>query len=157
MIRFSPSVIFVRFLMLLQLFSSLLHAGTSVATVFNPCVTPTDLPSPLLRPPPSCFPLVKIIISQPYTPLSLRKHQTFPEKKRKGSKYLRSKRAGSSVISFPSIVLIPLNYLPAALTLLPKWVEMWFVQYSTADGVYMAILSRSSQSLSHFISLICCL
>ena len=102
MIRFSHRVIFVRFLMLLQLFSSLLHAGTSVATVFNPCVTPTDLPSPLLRPPPSCFPLVKIIISQPYTPLSLRKHQTFPETKRKGSKYLRTKSTGSWVISFPS-------------------------------------------------------
>ena len=46
----SPSVIFVRF-------CSPLHAGTSVATAFNLCVAPTNIPSPLLRPPPSCFPL----------------------------------------------------------------------------------------------------
>ena len=59
--------------------------------------------------------------------------------KRKGSKYLRTKSARSWVISFPwacqfvdkLIVLIPLDYLPAALTLLPKWVKIWFAQYST--------------------------
>ena len=210
MIKFSPSVIFVQFLMLLHLFSSPWHAGTSVATVFNPYVTPSNIPSPLLRPPPSCFPLVIIVISQSYTPLSLthnchlatwtklqkcenvegirnskkiytlaetvtihfcrrawesgEKTSNFSGEKEKVQNTWELRALGLGWFLFlrmdvpilqQLIVLIPLNNLPAALTFLTKWVEMWFVQYSS-DGVIMAILSWSSQSLKpfHFFNLL---